>query len=334
MNPRMIDLAAGRRRILGLSLLAVLGSCGAPEPDAYGNFEATKVVVSAEIGGILLRSIRCGGRPDPCRRSRRVRSTPLVSFCNAMSCVRSSARPGLAPAEAVAQIAVLRPSWRQPALSTHGPCVCTKPRRPPRSSLNQTGGEVRVGGPDRGGRAQRRGSEEVGTVEARIAQADEQIEKSRITNPVSGTVLTTYVEEGEFVQPGGRCTGSPTSRHADLARVREWAQLASVRVGEKWRSGSTRDDRARDGAGRCDLDRLGGRVHADADPDARGANGSGVRGQGSGSPTRRRHQDRHARRVYFSERSSPCAAIREMTGGPTRKAVNVQAVAVEACLRR
>ena len=43
---------------------------------------------------------------------------------------------------------------------------------------------------------------EAGPLEKKIAELDEQLQKARIVNPVSGTVLAKYAEAGEVVSPG------------------------------------------------------------------------------------------------------------------------------------
>jgi biotin carboxyl carrier protein len=73
---------------------------------------------------------------------------------------------------------------------------------------------------------------ELGSVQARIEQIEDEIRKSRVQNPTPGTVLATYVEPGEFVQPG-----QPLYKVADLAQMTlrayvTGAQLAGLRIGE------------------------------------------------------------------------------------------------------
>jgi HlyD family secretion protein len=73
---------------------------------------------------------------------------------------------------------------------------------------------------------------DVASADARVAQIRDQIAKSRVTNPLTGTVLTTYAKKGEFVQ-----TGQPLYKIASLdtlelrAYVTE-SQLAQVRIGQ------------------------------------------------------------------------------------------------------
>lgn len=64
-------------------------------------------------------------------------------------------------------------------------------------------------------------------------QIEEQIEKSRVKSPLTGTVLVKYAEPGEFVTPG-----RPLCKIADLDNIYLRAyftasQLADIRIGQK-----------------------------------------------------------------------------------------------------
>jgi HlyD family secretion protein len=66
-----------------------------------------------------------------------------------------------------------------------------------------------------------------------VAQVRDQIRKSRVLNPISGTVLTTYAKAGEFVQ-----IGQPLYKIANLDTMELRAyvtepQLAQVKVGQR-----------------------------------------------------------------------------------------------------
>jgi HlyD family secretion protein len=70
---------------------------------------------------------------------------------------------------------------------------------------------------------------------AQVAIVDDRLRRTRIVNPSAGTVLVTYVEAGEFVQPG-----QPLYKIADLSAVDVRAyvaepQLASVKIGQQVR---------------------------------------------------------------------------------------------------
>ena len=73
---------------------------------------------------------------------------------------------------------------------------------------------------------------EAASADARVAQIRDQIRKSRVINPISGTVLATYAKAGEFVQ-----TGQPLYKIAslDTLQLRAYVtepQLARVRIGQ------------------------------------------------------------------------------------------------------
>ena len=77
----------------------------------------------------------------------------------------------------------------------------------------------------------RTASEDVSSNDARSAQIRDQIRKSRVENPLGGTVLTTYTKRGEFVQ-----IGQPLYKIANLDTVELRAyvtepQLAQVKLG-------------------------------------------------------------------------------------------------------
>jgi HlyD family secretion protein len=78
---------------------------------------------------------------------------------------------------------------------------------------------------------QRTAARQADTAGAQVALVDDRLRRTRVVNPSGGTVLVTYAEAGEFVQPG-----QPLYKIADLSSVDVRAyvtepQLASVKVG-------------------------------------------------------------------------------------------------------
>jgi HlyD family secretion protein len=82
--------------------------------------------------------------------------------------------------------------------------------------------------------AQRRtAARQASSAAAQVELAEDRLRRTTITNPIDGTVLVTYAEAGEFVQPG-----QPLYAIANLATVEVRAyvtgtQLASVQVGQQ-----------------------------------------------------------------------------------------------------
>jgi HlyD family secretion protein len=74
-------------------------------------------------------------------------------------------------------------------------------------------------------------AQQVAVAAGQVAQVDQRIRRSQITNPIAGTVLTTYAKAGEYVQQG-----QPLYKIADLTIVEVRAyisepQLSLVKIG-------------------------------------------------------------------------------------------------------
>jgi HlyD family secretion protein len=74
---------------------------------------------------------------------------------------------------------------------------------------------------------------EVKSIDAKVAQIEEQIAKSKITNPIKGTVLTKYAEPGEIVS-----FGKPLYKIADLEEMTlrvyvSETQLPNIKIGQQ-----------------------------------------------------------------------------------------------------
>jgi HlyD family secretion protein len=194
------------------------------------------VVVSAEVAGRLLRF-----DPD---EGDRLPAGALVGQIDTLSLALQRAElralqraSGSRTSQAEAQIDVLRAQLAT-ARDEHARIArLYEAEAATAQQLARSEGEVRVLEEQiRGARAQTTGArEEAGGAEARIARIDEQIARSRIMNPIAGTVLATYVEEGEFAQPGG-----PLYRIArlDTLTLRAYVsggQLTRVVIGDEVR---------------------------------------------------------------------------------------------------
>lgn len=223
------------RHALPLALAAssaLLVGC-AEEPDAYGNFEAREVTASAEVGGQLLRF-----EPDEGDRLLlgelvgQIDTVALALQRDELLAQQGASHAGVVEAEA--QIDVLRAQLAT-ARDEHGRTArLYRAEAATARELNQAEGEVRV--LERRIQAARARAEaarrEVGSVEARIGEIGERIEKSRIRAPITGTVLTTYVEAGEFVQAGGPLYRIASLDTLTLRAYVSGAQLTSLRLGQ------------------------------------------------------------------------------------------------------
>jgi HlyD family secretion protein len=211
-----------------------LAACRGDEPDAYGTFEATEVVVSAQGGGDLVRF-------DPDEGDQLAAGATVGQIDTATLALR---RLELGSQEGSAEIRVSEAEQQIDVLEAQLATARDEHARTLRlyraeaataQQLNRTGGEVRVLQERiEAARAQTRGArQETGTMDARMQQLADEIRKRRIVNPQAGRVLTTYVEPGEFVQPG-----QPLYKIADLGALTlrayvSGAQLATVQLGQR-----------------------------------------------------------------------------------------------------
>ncbi|HEX6041000.1 HlyD family secretion protein [Longimicrobium sp.] len=225
------------RSISAVSLVLLpllLAGCRKDEPDAYGNFEADEVVVSAEGSGQLLRFAARQGEPLAAGAVVALIDTTALALRTAELASQEAATV-TRTREAQAQIGVLEAQLAT-AREEHARTLrLFRAEAATAQQLNLAEGEVRV--LEERIRAARAVTEaarqEVGGVQARAAQVQEQIRQSQVVNPVAGTVLATYSEQGEFVQPG-----QPLYKIADLGTLTlrayvSGAQLAAVRVGQR-----------------------------------------------------------------------------------------------------
>ena len=81
--------------------------------------------------------------------------------------------------------------------------------------------------------AQRRtAARQASSAAAQVGLVDDRLRKTTITNPIDGTVLTTYAEAGEFVQPGQPLYAIANLAVVDVRAYIAETQLASIQVGQ------------------------------------------------------------------------------------------------------
>ena len=214
-------------------VLVAAGACrSTPGPDAYGNVEATEVVVGAQTAGQLVSFLPIEGQ--------RLGSGAVVAVVDSSALVlqlrQSAAQRSTSSArveESSRQLGVLE-AQRDVAQRTYDRTRRLFAQQAATSQqLDQTERDYRtlVAQIEAAHAQVRTASEDVGSNDARSAQIRDQIRKSRVTNPLGGTVLTTYTKKGEFVQ-----VGQPLYKIANLDTVELRAyvtepQLAQVRLG-------------------------------------------------------------------------------------------------------
>jgi HlyD family secretion protein len=220
-----------------------VAACRSDEPDAYGNFEATEVTVAAELGGRLLAfRLDEGDRVVQDSVVGVVDTVPLVLERQTLVARRDAAQARTR--EAASNIAALQV---QQAIADRELARTERLRQQAAATAQQGDRAERDARVAReqlaGARAARAGAlQEVAALEAQVASLDDRLARSRIRSPLTGTVLASYVEPGEFVQ-----AGQPLFKLASLdsltfrAYVAQ-AQLSRLRLGQDVRVGVDRGD--------------------------------------------------------------------------------------------
>jgi HlyD family secretion protein len=216
-----------------LSLVAALLGCrSTAEPDAYGHIEATEVVVATQSSGQLqLFTPAEGSRITAGSTAALVDTSALVlqllqvdaqGAATSARVVEAGHQIGALDAQATVAARTLGRTRRLYAQQAATAQQLDQAEREYRTLVAQRAAAV----------AQREVTvREASSADAHVAQIRDQIVKSHVLNPVTGTVLTTYSRAGEFVQ-----TGQPLYKIANLDTMELRAyvtepQLAMVKVG-------------------------------------------------------------------------------------------------------
>jgi HlyD family secretion protein len=221
-------------RFLPVLALALGAGCKRGEqPDAYGNFETTEVVVSAETSGQLQWfTPDDGDRLDSGAPVGVVDTVQLALQRDQMVAQRGAS--GSRAAEAGNNIAVLEAQHEIAQRGYDRTQRLHQQQAATTQQLDQAERDFRVLGDQiQAARAQQAAARhDVASSAAQIAQIEDRIRRSRITNPRAGTVLTKYVEPGEFVQQGQPLYKLAIVDSMELRAYVTEPQLAQIKIGQ------------------------------------------------------------------------------------------------------
>lgn len=219
-----------------VALAVVLGagcSGGEAASDAYGNFEATEVLISSLATGQLLSFTAEEGETLPAGRVVGLVDTLHLALQRAqLMANRQAVRSKISGV--VAQIEVLEEQKRVAQIEKARIVKLLEANAATQKQLDDVDGQVRV--LDRQIQSIRTQNatilSEIDALDAQIAQIDDLIDKSVVVNPVAGTVLVTYAEPHELIT-----SGHPLYKIADLDTMElrayvSGAQLPQVRLGQ------------------------------------------------------------------------------------------------------
>ncbi len=212
---------------------SLLAACSAPPADANGRFEATEVTVSAEATGRVLTltvddgdAVQAGavlGGIDTIALS--ISQQELDARVAALSARLEEARSqgrAIAGQAAVAE----REAARIARLAAGGAATAQQLDRAQREQ------ETLVQQVAANAAMQRAVRAESEAITAQRAQLEDRLARATVRSPISGVVLTRYVEPGELVQPGTPLLKVAALDTLTLRAYVSEAQLQQVRLGQ------------------------------------------------------------------------------------------------------
>ncbi|APY12336.1 HlyD family secretion protein [Seonamhaeicola sp. S2-3] len=223
--------------ILAMALLTItLFSCGNgnDKADGYGNFEATEVTISAENNGKLMQfNINEGDVLKKNQFIGYIDTIPLAlkrEQLQVSKAIISSKSKGV-----LSQISVLNSKLKTANINKNRVENLIKENAGTQKQLDDVEGEIDVI------KNQIRSVEiqnapvvnELKSIDVQLKQIDDQIQKSKIINPINGTVLTKYAEPNEIT-----AFGKPLYKIANLniMQLRVYVsetQLVNIKIGQK-----------------------------------------------------------------------------------------------------
>lgn len=221
-----------RMILMGASLL-LTAACRKEVADAYGNFEATEVTISAEAAGRVLRlDAEEGTRLTPSAEVGLIDTTTLALQRGELVARREAARARVREVDANAAALETQRIIAQRELERTRRLLAAQAATAQQGDRAER--EAKVLGDQLQGAAATRATvgKEVASIDAQVASLEERLRRSRVVAPGGGTVLARYVEPGEFVQ-----VGTPLFKMAalDTLILRAYlsgAQLAKFALGQ------------------------------------------------------------------------------------------------------
>jgi HlyD family secretion protein len=235
MQIHLQSLASSRpgRGVALLAFTAIgLAGCDGDTPDAYGNFESREVMISSEATGPLVRfELEEGDEVDVDAVVAQVDTVALGLQARELALQAQASRTRAE--EARAQVRALEAQLQTNRTDLERTQRLFAQNAATAGDLNRMEGAVTsLTEQIDGARARvRLAEQDEAIVGSRLEQLRDRISRATVRNPVRGTVLTTMVEAGEFVQAGRTLYSVAPLDTLILRAYVSGGQLASLRVG-------------------------------------------------------------------------------------------------------
>ncbi|TRX36995.1 HlyD family efflux transporter periplasmic adaptor subunit [Flavobacterium sp. ZT3R18] len=224
------------KKIFILALLLSLSSCNTNDnkADGYGNFEATEVTISAEANGkIEFLRLEEGDVLAPKTQVGLIDTTQL--YFNKQQLVASKGTVFSKSKNVLSQINVLQEQLKTTLIEQKRIQNMFAENAATKRQVDEIEGKVNVLQEQiKSVKTQNAPIvNEVKPIEVQIEKMDDQIQKSKIINPIKGTVLAKYSEANEIT-----AFGKPLYKIADISEMTlrvyvSETQLSKIKTGQK-----------------------------------------------------------------------------------------------------
>lgn len=249
------------KKVLVLVLVLGAGCTRAAEPDAYGNVEADEVIVSAEVPGVVASLAAVEGQrlekdaiaavidvtqltleqqqveaQRGASDARAREAAELVDVAREQQAAEAEQREVLAAQRAIAarQYERTKRLFDQQAATAQQLDQAERDLRTLEQQIDVQSRRV-AAQREQVQAAQARvntARQDVRTAAARLTQLGDRVGDANVRNPITGTVLTTFVKPGELVQAGQRLYSIADVETVDVRAYIDESQLAAVRAGQ------------------------------------------------------------------------------------------------------
>jgi HlyD family secretion protein len=202
--------------------------------DAYGNFEAIKVTVSAQGTGQLLKfNVEEGDTLTKNEQVGLIDTTDLHLQKLQLEAHKKSLKAQIA--NITAQTAVLKEQKSVAETDLNRIKQLIKDSAATPKQLDDATGKVNVMNKQIISSRTQKGvvESQIRSIDTQVAQINEKIQKSRVINPINGTVLVRYAEAGEVATYGRPLYDIANLKFINLRIYVSGAQLPKVKLGEK-----------------------------------------------------------------------------------------------------
>ena len=193
----------------------LMGCSSEQKSDAYGQFEADEITISSESSGILKSfTVKEGIKLENGQKVGQVDSTQLSLRKKELQASLRAIRTNISKLDA--QAAVYEEQLQTAKKELNRFTNLKQSNAATQQQIDQAQGQVNVLQKQIASVSVQKQSvyAELETLNTKIAQVQDQIGKTEIINPVSGTVLASYVQSGELVS-----TGKPLYEIANLEEM-------------------------------------------------------------------------------------------------------------------